>query len=131
MLLVTAAALLSAYPAMSWLVTAPDFGRLLTVLLLFSLYFGLYNGSLIPTLASIMPPEVRATAFSLAFVTATAIFGGFTPYMANYLVEVTGNRAAPALWLSLAAAISLTAAFILPFVQSASRGRARVDAVAG
>jgi MFS family permease len=131
MLLVTAAALLTAYPAMSWLVATPDFSRLLTVLLLFSLYFGLYNGSLIPTLASIMPQEVRATAFSLAFVTATAIFGGFTPYMANYLVEVTGNRAAPALWLSLAAAISLTAAFVLPFVQSASRGRARAGAIAG
>jgi MHS family citrate/tricarballylate:H+ symporter-like MFS transporter len=115
---------------MFFLVAEPDFARLLAVLLLFSLYFGLYNGSLIPTLASIMPLEVRATAFSLAFVTATAIFGGFTPYMANYLVEVTGNRAAPALWLSLAAAISLTAAFILPFVQSASRGRARAGAIA-
>jgi MFS family permease len=131
MLLVTAAALITAYPVMSWLVETPDFSRLLAVLLLFSFYFGLYNGSLIPTLASVMPPEVRATAFSLAFVTATAIFGGFTPYVANYLVEVTGNRAAPALWLSLAAVISLTAAFILPFVQSSSRGRARADAVAG
>jgi MFS transporter, MHS family, citrate/tricarballylate:H+ symporter len=130
MLLVTAAALLTAYPAMSWLTEAPEFSRLLAVLLLFSFYFGLYNGSLIPTLASIMPQEVRATAFSLAFVTATAVFGGFTPYMANYLVEVTGNRAAPALWLSLAALISLTAAFVLPFVQSASGGRARADAVA-
>ena len=40
-------------------------------------------------------------------------------------------RAAPALWLSLAAAISLTAAFVLPFVQSASQGKARAGAVAG
>jgi MFS family permease len=131
MLVVTAGAFLTAYPVMSFLVAAPDFARLLAVLLLFSFYFGLYNGSLIPTLASIMPQEVRATAFSLAFVTATAIFGGFTPYVANYLVEVTGNRAAPALWLTLAAAISLTAAFVLPFVQSASQGKARAGAVAG
>ena len=123
MLLVTAAALLTAYPAMSWLVIAPDFTKLLAVLMLFSVYFGLYNGSLIPTLASIMPQEIRATAFSIAFVTATAIFGGFTPLVATFLVEVTGNRAAPALWLSLAAAISLTAALVLPFVQSAVAGK--------
>jgi nitrate/nitrite transporter NarK len=77
MLLVTAAALLTAYPAMSWLVIAPDFTKLLAVLLLFSVYFGLYNGALIPTLASIMPQEVRATAFS-AFVTAPH-FGDLRP----------------------------------------------------
>ena len=131
MLSVTAAALLTAYGAMSWLVIAPDFTKLLAVLLLFSVYFGLYNGALIPTLAHIMPQEVRATAFSLAFVTATAIFGGFTPYVANFLVEATEDRAAPALWLSLAAAISLTAAFLLPFVQSASQQKASAGAVAG
>jgi MHS family citrate/tricarballylate:H+ symporter-like MFS transporter len=131
MLAVTAAALATAYLAMSWLVIEPDFTKLLAVLMLFSVYFGLYNGALIPTLASIMPQEVRATAFSLAFVTATAVFGGFTPAVATILVEATGDRAAPALWLSLAAAISLTAAFVLPFVQSASQGKARAGAVAG
>ena len=131
MLLVTLAAVLTAYPAMSWLVIAPDFTKLLAVLMLFSVYFGLYNGALIPTLAVIMPQEVRATAFSLAFVTATAIFGGFTPYVANFLVEATDDRAAPALWLSLAAAISLTGTLVLPFVQSASQGKARAGAVAG
>ena len=78
-----------------------------------------------------MPQEVRATAFSLAFVTATAIFGGFTPYVANFLVEATDDRAAPALWLSLAAAISLAGTLMLPFVQSAARQKASARAVAG
>jgi len=119
MLLVTMAALLTAYPAMVWLVDEPNFSKLLAVLLLYSVYFSLYNGALIPLLAEIMPAEVRTAAFSLAFVTATAIFGGFTPAICTYLIELTANRAAPALWLSLAAAISLAAAFILPAVQSA------------
>jgi MHS family citrate/tricarballylate:H+ symporter-like MFS transporter len=117
MLLVTGAALVTAYPAMVWLVADPGFVKLLAVLLLYSLYFGLYNGALIPLLAEMMPHEVRTAAFSLAFVTATAVFGGFTPAICTYLIEVTGNRAAPALWLSLAAIISLAAAFILPAVQ--------------
>jgi len=125
MLLVTMAALLTAYPAMVWLVDEPNFSKLLAVLLLYSVYFGLYNGALIPLLAEIMPAEVRTAAFSLAFVTATAIFGGFTPAICTYLIELTANRAAPALWLSLAAAISLAAAFILPAVQSARETGAR------
>jgi len=123
MLAVTAAALVTVYPAMVWLIASPSFLKLTAVLLLYSVYFGLYNGALIPLLADIMPHEVRTAAFSLAFVTATAVFGGFTPAICTYLIEVTGNRAAPALWLSLAALISLFAAFILPAVQTARSGR--------
>jgi MHS family citrate/tricarballylate:H+ symporter-like MFS transporter len=125
MLAVTAAALVTVYPAMTWLIAGASFAKLTSVLLLYSVYFGLYNGALIPLLAEIMPHEVRTAAFSLAFVTATAIFGGFTPAICTYLIEVTGNRAAPALWLSLAALISLCAAFILPAVQTARSGPAR------
>jgi MFS family permease len=112
MILVTMAALATAYPTMVWLVGDPSFSKLLVVLLLYSVYFGLYNGALIPLLAEIMPVEVRTAAFSLAFVTATAIFGGFTPAVSTLLIEATGNKAAPALWLSLAAAISLSAAIL-------------------
>ena len=130
MLAVTAAALVTAYPAMSWLVSEPGLARLLAVLLLFSVYFGLYNGALIPLLASIMPREVRTTGFSFAFVTATAVFGGFTPAICTLLVEITDNKAAPALWLSFAAAISLTAAFVLPFVQQALGEEGRASAPA-
>ena len=114
LLLVPALCLLTAYPAMLWLVSAPTFTRLLVVELWFSLFFGLYNGAMIPCLFEMMPPAVRTAAFSLAFSLATAIFGGFTPAVATYLIERTGNRAAPALWLSLAAAISLVAATLIP-----------------
>lgn len=109
--LIPTLALLTAYPAMLWLVADPSFGKLLVVLLWFSFFFGMYNGAMIPLLAEIMRAEVRTAGFSLAFSLATAIFGGFTPAICTYLIEVTGNRAAPALWLSLAAAISLAAVF--------------------
>jgi MFS family permease len=105
--------LLTAYPAMRFLVSAPTFTRLLAVQLLFSAFFGLYNGAMVPCLTEIMPAKVRTAAFSLAFSLATAIFGGFSPAVATYLIERTGNKAAPALWLSLAAAISLAAAVLV------------------
>lgn len=109
---VTILALLSAYPVMAWLVAAPSFQRLLAVELLFSLYFGMYNGAMVPLLVEIMPPEVRTAAFAFAYSLATAIFGGFTPAICTWLIERTANRAAPALWLSLAAAISLAGALL-------------------
>jgi MFS family permease len=112
------ATLLTAYPAMSWLAREPTFFKLLVVELWFSLLFGLYNGSMIPSLVDMMPPKVRTAAFSLAFSLATAIFGGFTPAIATYLIEATGSRAAPALWLSFAATISLVAAMLAKRVRS-------------
>jgi MFS family permease len=102
----------TAYPAMAWLASDPTFAKLLGVELWFSFLFGLYNGAMIPSVIEMMPQKVRTAGFSLAFSLATAIFGGFTPAIATYLIEVTGSKAAPGLWLSFAAAISLAAALL-------------------
>jgi metabolite-proton symporter len=107
LMLVPVLTVLTAYPAMSWLVAAPSLHKLLAVELWFSLLFGVYNGAMVPFLTEIMPVEVRTAAFSLAYSLATAVFGGFTPAICTYLIEHTGNKASPAVWLSLAAAVSL------------------------
>ncbi len=107
---ITVAAILTSYPAMLWLVSSPSTARLLLVELWLSIFFGVYNGAMIPHLAEIMPPEIRTSGFSLAFSLATAIFGGFTPAVCTYLIHETGNRAMPALWLSFAALCGLVAA---------------------
>lgn len=109
----TIATLITAYPVMFWLVSAPSTGRLLAVELWFSCIFGCYNGAMVPFLTEIMPQEVRTTGFSLAFSLATAVFGGFTPAICTYLIHVTGNQAMPALWLSAAALCGLIATLIL------------------
>jgi MFS family permease len=101
--------LLTAYPAMLWLAAGVSFSRLLAVLLWFSFIYGSYNGAMVVFLTELMPAQVRASGFSLAYSAATAVFGGFTPAIATYLINVTGNKAMPGLWLSLAAAIGLTA----------------------
>lgn len=111
-------ALLTAYPAMLWLVAAPSFGRLLVVELWFSMFFGIYNGAMIPFLVEIMPARVRTAAFALAFSLATAIFGGFTPAICTYLIEKTGNKAAPALWLATAAVVSLIGVLLSKRIKS-------------
>jgi MHS family citrate/tricarballylate:H+ symporter-like MFS transporter len=104
--------LASAYPALAWLAGEPSFGRLLAVELWLSFLYASYNGAMVVALAEIMPVEVRTAGFSLAYSLATAIFGGFTPYVATYLFVETGNRAVAGLWLMFAAACGLAAALI-------------------
>lgn len=106
-------ALVTAYPALSWLVAAPSFERLLAVELWLSLVYAGYNGAMIVYVTEIMPASVRTAGFSIAYSLATAVLGGFTPAIATYLIHVTGNKAMPGVWLSVAAALGLTAALIL------------------
>lgn len=109
----TIATLLTAYPAVSWLVAEPSFGRLLMVELWLSFLYGSYNGAMVVTLAEVMPPAVRTAGFSLAYSLATALFGGFTPAISTYLIHETGNKAAPGLWLTFAAACGLVATLVI------------------
>lgn len=120
-------ALLTAYPALAWLVSAPSFERLLAVALWFSMIFGSYNGAMVVFLTEIMPAQVRASGFSLAYSLAAGIFGGFTPALSTYLIHVTGNRAMPGAWLSLAGAMGLTATALLH--SEAQQRRRAVNAV--
>jgi MFS transporter, MHS family, citrate/tricarballylate:H+ symporter len=103
--------LLTAYPAMLWLVREPSFARLLAVELWLSFIYGSYNGAMVVFLTEIMPVDVRTSGFALAYSLATAIFGGFTPALCTYLIHISGNRAIPGLWLSFAAACGLIATF--------------------
>jgi MFS family permease len=105
----SALALLTAYPMLLWLVSGPSFGRLLGVELWLSFLYASYNGAMVVFLTELMPREVRASGFSLAYSTATAL-GGFTPFICTWLIEKTGNRAMPGVWLSFAAAVGLVAA---------------------
>jgi metabolite-proton symporter len=108
----TALMLVTAYPAMLWLVREPSFTRMLTVELWLSFLYGSYNGAMVVFLTEIMPINVRTSGFSLAYSLATAVFGGFTPAISTYLIHLTGNRAVPGLWLTLAAACGLVAALL-------------------
>lgn len=83
-----------------------------------------YNGAMVVCLTEIMPAEVRASGFSMAYSLATAIFGGFTPAISSYLIHATGDKAMPGMWLSAAAACGLIAALALPAIQRLNSNRA-------
>jgi len=117
----TTLTILTAYPVVSWLTGSPSFERMLIAELWLSFLYASYNGAMVVALTEVMPVEVRTAGFSLAYSLATAIFGGFTPAIATWLIEVTNDKAAPGLWMSFAAICGLIATLIL-YRKAANRG---------
>jgi MHS family citrate/tricarballylate:H+ symporter-like MFS transporter len=109
----TVLTILTAYPAVNWLVHDASFAKMLMVELWLSFLYASYNGAMVVALTEVMPAEVRTVGFSLAYSLATAVFGGFTPAIATGLIEMTHDKAAPGLWMSTAAVCGLIATLIL------------------
>ena len=109
----TVLTLLTAHPVLSWLVAAPSFSHMLVTELWLSFLYASYNSATVVALTEMMPPQVRTVGFSLAYSLATAIFGGFTPLVSTWLIQATGDKAAPGWWMSGAEACGLVATILL------------------
>ncbi|TWB52778.1 MFS transporter [Nitrospirillum viridazoti] len=103
----TILAMLTAYPVLNWLVHNVSFGTMLVAELWLSFLYASYNAAALVALTEVMPPEVRTVGFSLAYSLATALFGGFTPLVSTWLIDLTDDRAAPGLWMAAAALCGL------------------------
>lgn len=113
LLTIAGLALVTVYPALSWLVTDPSFGKMLIVEMMFSFYFGTYSGAMLGALVEIVPKHVRTTCFSLAFALAAALFGTLTPLASTWLIDRTDNKASPGFWLMFAALLGIIAALTI------------------
>ena len=107
----TVLAVVTAYPVMRWLAAAPSVERLLAVELWLSAIYASYNAAMVAALTEIVPPSVRASGFSLAYSSATAL-GGFTPYVCTWLIARTHDLAMPGAWLTGAAVVGLIASVV-------------------
>ncbi len=104
----TLLALLTVYPALSWLVRDPTFGKMLLVELWLSLLYAWYNGAMVVALTEVIPASVRTSGFSLAYSLATTL-GGSSLAISTWLIRQTGDNASPGFWMSFAAVCGLAA----------------------
>ena len=65
-------------------------------------------------LSESFPTRIRYTASAMAYNLAYTLFGGTAPFVATYLIGVTGNRMAPAIYLMGIAVIALIGGMRLP-----------------
>lgn len=99
------------------LLTVPLFSMLdgatfLTIVLIqiaFGALLTINDGTLPCFLSEIFPTKVRYSGFAFSFNTANALFGGTAPFVATWLISLTGSKLAPAWYLVAAAAVALVA----------------------
>lgn len=99
--------LVSVYPAFAWLSAEPSTLRLCAVSAFLAVFVA---GHIVPVLVMIpelFPKPVRATGIALTYVVSASFFGGFSPFIASWLVALTGNVLAPAWYVAAACAVSL------------------------
>jgi MHS family proline/betaine transporter-like MFS transporter len=101
--------LLLSYPLFYALVSAPGFGILLIVQSVAAFLMAVFSGPGPAMLCELFPTRLRSTALSIGYNLSTAIFGGFAPFIATYLVHLTGNPIAPVYYVMGTAAVSVAA----------------------
>jgi MFS transporter, MHS family, proline/betaine transporter len=67
----------------------------------------LFSGPGPAAIAEIFPTSGRSTWMSAGYSVAAAIFGGFAPYVATWLIAITGSPLAPTYYLMAAALVSM------------------------
>jgi MFS transporter, MHS family, proline/betaine transporter len=101
------AILVLAWPMFAWINHAPGLAALLVFQAVFGVLIAVYTGPILAALAEMFPTRVLSTGLSIAYNFAVTIFGGFAPFLITWLIARTGSNMAPALYVIVAAAISL------------------------
>lgn len=96
-------------PLFMWLIAGRTFLVLALVMIVLGLMKSVYFGALPSVMADVFPAKTRATGLSFSYNTAVAVFGGFTPMICAYLIEVTGQPMAPSYYLAVLAGVSIVA----------------------
>ncbi|MEW6366057.1 MAG: MFS transporter [Acidobacteriota bacterium] len=84
------------------------------VLLAFVILYTPINAVALMPLTMQFPREVRGTAFAVSFNLAAAVFGGLSPFAADWLVDRTGSLSSPGWMQVFAALVSLVAFYKCP-----------------
>lgn len=74
-----------------------------------SFIMGVFFAPIPATLVELFPMRVRYSGLAISHSISMAVFGGSAPLMATWLIHLTSNNAAPALYLSAASFISAIA----------------------
>src|SRR5271155_5972268 len=72
-----------------------------------------FSGALPSLMAKIFPVATRVSGMSLAYNIAVPIFGGFAPFFAQSLIDLTGSKLAPSYYIIVTAFLSLASLIIL------------------
>lgn len=106
-MLLTSCALFIVLPYPLFVVVGASTAVVIVVVLAFGASLAIFSGPGPAAIAELFATNVRYSALSIPYNVATAVFGGFAPFIATLLISVTGQRLAPTFYVIAAAIVSL------------------------
>ena len=82
-------------------------------LLVIALFAAMVSGAAPAAYVELFPTETRYSGIALGYNGTQAVLGGTTPFIATWLIEVTGHLRAPAFYFLAAAALCGVAALCM------------------
>ncbi len=101
-------------PLFSVILGKPGFGTLIVIQMVFAAAISPFSGAGPAAIAEMFRTIGRSTWMTPAYALAVAIFGGFAPFIATYLIAATGTPLAPAAYVMAAAAVSFVVIWRMP-----------------
>ena len=98
--------LLLSYPLFAAMVAGVGLPTVILIQIVFALLISAFSGPGPAAIAEIFPTSSRSTWMSTGYSLAVAIFGGFAPYIATWLIARTGSPISPTYYLMAAAVVS-------------------------
>ena len=94
------------YPLFHLMLVGASLGTIIAIQVTLALGIALYSGPGPAAIAEIFPTKGRSTWMSTGYSLSVAMFGGFAPLVATWLIEETGSLLSPAYYVMAAAAAS-------------------------
>lgn len=112
-LLLTSCALCFVLPIPAFYVLTQGYGfaTVVGVQIVFAFAISLFSGPGPAAIAEIFPTRGRSTWMSSSYALAVAIFGGFAPFISQWLIDTTGSKMAPTAYVMAAALVSFLTIF--------------------
>jgi len=101
------------YPVFSLLLSGPSFTTVIAIQIVIGLIISLYSGAGPAAISEIFPTSSRSTWMTTGYALSVAIFGGFAPYIATWLIKQMNAPIAPVYYVIAAAIISFVVNFRL------------------
>jgi MHS family proline/betaine transporter-like MFS transporter len=101
-------------PLFSVILDQPGFGVLILIQVLFDAAIALFSGAGPAAISEMFHTVGRSTWMTPSYALAVAIFGGFAPFIAAWLISVTGSPLAPAYYVIAAAVVSFIVIWRMP-----------------
>lgn len=113
LLVCCAAFLVVPWPVATYLTSGPPFAMIVTLQVGLGAVLAMFSGAAPAAIAEIFPTHQRSTWMTTGYALAVAIFGGFAPFLATWLIRVTGSPVAWVWYVAAAAVVTGTVIYRL------------------